>query len=351
MAGIIDFFTQDTVDGQLVATLAGVIEKGPKVPSMTKDMGLYSAEPIMGTTLKFDTVGSTIQLVQSSERGTDAPTRARKTKGIVHFEAVRIALEAKFMADEVLNMRKLGTGGDFEAAESYFLSELAPYRGSVQATLESHRVGGMRGYVLDADGDVITDLWTKFGLTAPAEVGFQLDAASSTVADPIRRAVAGVVRQIKHELGNIGSGQIMAACGSDFFDALSGAEEVRATYLNQMAAAELRGGTAMTGRTLNYGGAIFFEFEGRVGDTDFVEADEVRFFPAGVPGLFRQFFAPHDRDASIPGKNIGQPEYALPHFDPKGRFREVEIQSNPITICTRPSVLIGGRAGSVVETP
>lgn len=347
MPGIVDFLTQDNVDGQLVATLAGVIEKSPKIPSMTKDLGLYSAEGVMGTTVKFDMVGSVIQLIQTSERGTDAPTLPRRTRDIKHFEAVRIAAEAKFMADEVLNLRALGTAGDFESVENYIRAEMASYRGSVHATLESHRVGGLRGYVLDADGSVITDLWTKFGITPPAEVGLELDATSTTVADPIRRKIAGIVRGIKHDLGAIGSGRIMAACGSDFFDALVGTKEVRDTYLNQAAASELRGGTALTGQSFNYGGVTFFEFEGRIGNVDFVEADEVRFFPVGVPGLFRQFFAPHDRDDIYPGKRVGQPEYWLPSFHPKGRYREIEVQSNPVTICTRPNVLIGGRAGAV----
>lgn len=347
MAGIVDFLTETTVTGDLVATLGGLVEKAPKVPSMTKDLGLFSAEPLMGTTVKIERVGSTLQLVQTSARGTDAPTRARRSRDIVHFEAERVAMEAKFMADEVLNLRALGTAGDFTAIETYIAAELNPYIGSVRATLESHRVGALRGFVLDADNTVITDLWDRFGLTPPDEIGFELGATVSGVEDPIRRKAAAVVRTIKHELGATPMGQVWALCGSDFFDELCGAKEVRATYLNQVAAAELRAGTALTGQVLNYGGINWIEFDGRIGTTDFVEADEVRFVVSGVQGLFRQFFAPHDRDASIPGKSIGQVEYALPHFDPKGRFREIEIQSNPITICTRPGLLIGGRAGAV----
>ena len=42
----------------------------------------------------------------------------------------------------------------------------------------------------------------------------------------------------------------------------------------------------------------------------------------------------------------GLVEYALPYADPKDRFREIELQSNPITLCTRPDALIGGVAGA-----
>jgi hypothetical protein len=350
MNTIVDFLTQETPDGNLAAILAGVVEKTPAVPSFTKTLGLFTAEGVPGTTVKLDQKNSVIGLVQTSARGTDAPSASATGRGpTVHFEAVRVALERQFLADEILNLRKLGTS-EFEisAIEQYFVNELAPVSGSVRATLENHRLGALRGYVLDANSDVITDLYTKFGITEPDTVYFDLTTAPSAgVPDPIRRKLAEkVVRPIKKSLGAIGSGQIWAMCGSQFFDELVGAEECRETYANQAAASALREGTAMTGRVFKYGDVNFVENFDTIGGTDLVDADEVRFFPAGVPGLFRQFFAPHDRDASIPGKGIGQPEYALPSFDPKGRYREVEIQSNPVTICTRPQVLIGGRAGA-----
>ncbi|MDR5654874.1 major capsid protein [Ruixingdingia sedimenti] len=350
MAGIVDFLTQDTVDGTLVATMAGVIQKDPLVPSQTQEMGLYSAEPIMGTTVKTELQGSTIQLVQTSPRTTDAPTKAKSTRDIVHFEAVRVALAKTFTSDEVLNLRQIGTNGDFMTLENYVAQESRDVRASVQATLEAHRVGGLRGYVLDADGDVITDMWTKYGVTQADEVGFELDAAAGAVPDPIRRKLANITRAQRNALGARAAGGVrtVGLAGAGFFDAFVGCREVRETYLNQVGASELRSANALTGRAVQYGTATIYEYDGFIGNTPFVEDDEVRFFVAGVPGLFRQFFAPHDRDpAMYPGKTIGQPEYVLPFIDPKGRFREIEFQSNPVTICTVPATLIGGRAGAV----
>lgn len=350
MAGIVDFLTETTVTGDLVATMAGVIQRDPLVPSQTQDMGLFSAEPIMGTTVKTELQGSTIQLVQSSPRTTDAPTKVKSTHDIVHFEAVRIALAKTFTADEVLNLRQIGSSGDFQTLEGYVAQESRDVRASVQATLEAHRVGALRGYVLDADGTPITNLWTKYGVAETAEVGFQLDAAAGAVPDPIRRKLATITRTQRNALGAraVGGVRTIGLSGAGYFDAFVGCREVRETYLNQAGASELRSASALTGRAVQYGTATIYEYDGFIGNVPFVEDDEVRFFVGGAAGIFRQFFAPHDRDPAIyPGKTIGQPEYVLPFIDPKGRFREIEFQSNPVTICTVPATLIGGRAGAV----
>lgn len=338
MDPILDFLTQNDPDGSLVATLAGVIDEVPHQPNLTAQLGLYTAEGIFGTTAKFDRHQSTLTLVQTSERGTDAPTANGTSRNMVHFETSRVALERKFMADEVLNMRKLGDTSP-ETLQNYMAQELAPVTGSVRATLENHRVGGLRGFVMDADDTIITDIWTKMGIAEPATIYFDIDNNTN-----IRQTCANIVRAIADALGGLPFDHVHALVGSEFFDKLVNAPEVRETYLNQQEASELREGTAYTGQSFKYGGIVFQEYRGRIGGTDFVEADEARFFPVGA-GIFRQFFAPADRDG-FPGAGLGMVEYALPHVDPKGRFREVEIQSNPATVCTRPDTLRGARIGA-----
>lgn len=339
MDPILDFLTQQDPDGSLVATFAGVIEEVPHQTNLTEQLGLYTAEGIFGTTAKFDRKKSVLTLVQTSERGTDAPTAAGTSRDMVHFETSRIALERKFMADEVLNLRRIGETSP-ESLENYMRQELAPVVGSVRATRENHRVGGLRGYVLDANGAIITDIWTKMGVAEPAVIYFDLDNADSDV----RQVCANIVRETTDALGGLPFSGVQGLVGSEFFDKLVNHPQVTRTYLNQQEASELREGTAYTGQAVKFGGITFLEYRGKIGGADFVEADEARFFPLGA-GIFRQFFAPADRDG-FPGAGLGMVEYALPHVDPKGRFREVEIQSNPATVCTRPDTLRGARAGA-----
>jgi hypothetical protein len=336
---IIDFLTQDTPDGSVAADLVALIDKIPHQPSQTKV--LFETGGLLTTTAKFDRTSFGLRLVQSSARGTDAPASRKSARDMVHIEAVRLAEEMTVDAAEIQNLRRLGSAGDVESVEGYIARELREPVANVRATLEWHRVGALRGLVLDADGAVITDLWTKMGVTAPTDVEFVLDAVSPAPG-AVRKLCAQVVRAIEDELGGQGYGEIQAFVGHAFFDAITNHPEVTATYLNQQAAAELRGGTA--NGELVYGGIRFIRYRGKIGAVDFVAADEARFFPTGA-GVFHQLFAPADRMAFV--NSLGMAEYALPYVDPKDRFRSVEIQSNPITVCLRPGVLLGGVAGSV----
>ena len=200
-------------------------------------------------------------------------------------------------------------------------------------------LGGIKGQILDADGDVLTDLYAKLGVAKPATVYFELDKASPKIGD-IRRQCSNILRATKAAMPGTPFKGVYAFVGSDYWDGLVDHKEVRETYLAQVAAAELRGQTY--GKVLSYGGVTFAEYTGSVGGVDLIGSDEARFFPVGSDA-FQMWFAPHDRNKD--GSELGQVEYALPHVDPKGRYTEVEIQSNPATLCTRPGALIEGRAG------
>ena len=119
MSGMLDFFTEGTVTGELVTELQGVVENIDPEPSATKDLKIYTAEGIPGRTIALDVVGSTLQVVQTSPRGTDAPKAGGTDRDIVDFRAVRVALEKDFDADAALDIRKVGTAGTHEEFSSY----------------------------------------------------------------------------------------------------------------------------------------------------------------------------------------------------------------------------------------
>jgi hypothetical protein len=63
-------------------------------------------------------------------------------------------------------------------------------RNSIELTHENMRLGAIQGILLDADGTVIRNWFTEFGISQPAEIDFDLDNAS-----PVRCRAQGVQRR------------------------------------------------------------------------------------------------------------------------------------------------------------
>jgi hypothetical protein len=136
-------------------------------------------------------------------------------------------------------------------------------------------------------------------------------------------------------MGGLSAGavQVRAECGSAFFADLVAHKEVRETYLNTAAAADLRGRVA---DEVSFGGITFRRYRGGVGFT--VPTDKAFFYPEGIEGLFEIYYAPADTFETV--NTLGLPLYArtIPDRD-RDEWVRLEIESNPLPICTRPQVL------------
>ena len=73
-----------------------------------------------------------------------------------------------------------------------------------------------------------------------------------------------------------------------------------------------------------------------------VPADKAYFYPEGVEGLFEIYYAPADTFETV--NTLGLPLYArtIPDRD-RDEWVRLEIESNPLPICTRPQALRSGR--------
>ena len=336
---IVDFLSEDgTVSGELIAHLEGVIEKIPHQPSRIQELGLFTSVPLLNTTtVKFDKTEFGLELIQTSTRGTDAPKQAKRTSNTVHFETSRIAKEVDFLADEILNLRRLGETSP-EAVDNYLMNKSKPTLGSLRATREWNMLGALKGIVVDADGFVLENLYDKMGTAAPDVIYFDFDNLSAPGA--IRTICSNIVRATANKMGGVGFDHVHAFVGPEFMDKMANHPETRETYISQEGAA-LRSGTAFT--TFTYGEIVFEEYRGTIGATKFVKDAEARFFPVGAVDAYQAFFAPADR---IGYEGLGAVEYALPFVDPKGRSRSIEYQSNMISVMKRPDVLFEGNAGA-----
>jgi hypothetical protein len=120
--------------------------------------------------------------------------------------------------------------------------------------------------------------------------------------------------------------------------------EVREAVLNYPGARELleRG----VGRGMRFAGVDLEEYRGTVSGEQFIDDDECRLFPIGVPDLFLSRFAPAPTWQAV--NTIGLPRYAqmLPPGEHGESRRILQVQSNPLHICTRPRTLFQLTSGT-----
>jgi hypothetical protein len=119
----------------------------------------------------------------------------------------------------------------------------------------------------------------------------------------LRKRCQALIESVEDTLGGLAAGvvQLRAECGSAFFADLVARKEVRETYLNTAAAADLRG---RVGEEVSFGGITFRRYRGGLGFGG--PTDKAYFYPEGVEGLFEIYYAPADADTFETVNTVGQ---------------------------------------------
>lgn len=199
-------------------------------------------------------------------------------------------------------------------------------------------MGALKGIILDADGSVLYNLYTEFGIT-PYIVHFALSTTATSVLNKCKE----VIRHIEDNLmGEIYSG-VHCLCSAEFFDLLVAHAEVVTWYKNWSASAQMIGADLRKGFT--FGGITFEEYRGTATDPEgaahrFIASGDAHFYPEGTSQSFNTIYGPGDFLETV--NTPGLPLYAKQVTDPMGRRVDVHIESNPLPMCYRPALLVKG---------
>ena len=133
--------------------------------------------------------------------------------------------------------------------------------------------------------------------------------------------------------------RIHGFAGKTWFERYIGHADVEKAFDRFQTGARLQDDPRFQG--FEFAGVTIEEYRGTVSGVDFVADSEAHFFPVGVPNLFKSHFAPADFMEAV--NTVGLPRYAKQSPDPEfNRFVKLHTQSNPLSICVRPAVLVKG---------
>ena len=320
-------------DGFTLSEMTAAINEIPHLPTMLGDDGLFEYSGVSQLTVQVEKQGSTLALVSTKPRGGAGGEIGRLGRNLRPFNLVHLPLNDQILADEVQGVRQFGSDDMPTPVEQRRNEVMALGVRRFDLTMEWYRVGALKGIVYDADGTtVLHDFFTEFGV-AQNTMDFELDVTTTEIRAKCDQAIDA----IEDELGGTPYTSIVAYCGRTFWRNLITLKTVKETYLNQAQAAQLRG---MPTENLDFGGIIWKKYRGAANGSQMIGANDCYIVPKGVPGLLLGRFGPADYMETV--NTIGLPLYAKGIPMRNGKGWDIEQQSNPIHLLTRPRAIIKG---------
>lgn len=331
MPNILDVFTGDAYS---MVSMTKAINKAPFAPGRLAS--LFAFEGISTLTVAAEEKAGLISLIPAKTRNSGQTTkRTAEKRKVRNLSVIHLPCDDAVEADDVQGVRKFDSADQLETVDEKVNEKLMSLRQDHEVTHEYHRISALQGKIYDADGTTeLLNLYTEFGLTRET-IDFEL-------ADPatkVKKKCSDVVRIIQAKLGGLLFNRVACQCGDDFWDMLVNHDEVKKAYERAAENNFAREDQRLTGG-FTFCGIYFENYRGKVGDVDFVPADEACFYPEGVPELFKHYGAPANWSDTV--NTIGIPVYAqqIPRLNKSGI--DIESQSNPLIICRRPETLVGG---------
>ncbi|MGR6863127.1 major capsid protein [Aliivibrio salmonicida] len=171
-------------------------------------------------------------------------------------------------------------------------------------------------------GSVILDLYNNFGIKPVVDT---IDLSLGTTKKQIR----AIKKKSKESLKVTNVPRWIAFCGSDFFDSLEAASDVKEALVRTKDAEQLQDDND----SIAFGSVRWEEYDAFVGDTRFISDDEALLVPV-IDGLCLTRFAPADYSETV--NTLGVPHYAQAEPKRMNRGFDLECQSNPVSIVTVP---------------
>jgi hypothetical protein len=342
---MLDILTNDAFS---TANLTAAINLLPYQPRRLGQMGLFEIKNPRQHTVIIERKDGRLAILESKPRSSGETTKNPSSRrDMVPIMIPYIPLDDVVTAESLQGVREMGTEDQLETVTAAVNEKMTTIRARHEMTHEWHRLGAIKGKILDGDSGMseLLDLFEVFDVTQE-EIGF--DIASGAGAG-FKVACAEAIGLIEEGLGGMTYDHVHAIVGNEFFQQLVNSPAVVSAYTANygpaatdfLAKQQSPYGTQGRGTNQVWFGDILWEnYRGKIGSTPFIETDEAHLFPVGVPGLFQTHFGPANTISAV--NKPGEPITVMQQMLKWEAGIELHSESNPLCICTMPELLIHG---------
>jgi len=317
--------------------LNAYINNLPRIVTRLGDMRLFQEEGLVGTTIvKIGIENNKLVLVPNVPRGAPGQPKGLDRGKVKLLETTHLPQRSTVMADQLLGVWDPVNDPEGNNVAAVVNRLQALHKRDLDYTIEYHRLGALQGKLLDADGSLIVDFYDEFDVKQII-VGMELNKSDTKV----RTKAVSIKRAIEEKLGGVPYTGVHVLCSAGFFDSLVDHPDVEEAYKRWQDGAALR--TDLR-KGFVFGDVVFEELPGSTGGKLAIPDGEAIAFPLGVPDMFLTRFAPADYLETVRG--VGLPYYSKTAKLRMDKGIELESQSNPLNINTRPDAVIRLKAGA-----
>ena len=321
-------------DGFTIESLTAAVNNHPYRPGQVSATGIFEEDGVSTTRVSIEERDGKLSLVEPTLRGGPGETTDDDDRRKIPFDVDHYQRDDFIKADEVQNVREFGTDDQLETLQGRVERKAQRHAQDLTMTLEHQRVGAIKGVVTSKSGKVLHNLYSRFEIAVPAAVSLELDVDATIVT----KLFQDVIYSVEDDLDEAYDG-LHVFTGRSFHQALWQHKSVRDTFLYHGGAVVLRQDVP---DTFTFAGATWERYRtGAKATADlgspYIAENEARVVPKGVPELFITRFAPADYEETV--NTEGLPFYSRQYASLNGKGRHLEVQSNPISLCTKPKVL------------
>lgn len=327
----LDIFNDEAFNAVSLTQAINTTPEGQRVPTLLD--ALFEEEGVSTTAVFIEREHDGLALVPNTARGAPGQVVTGSQRDLIPFNTLHLPTRATIRADEVQNVRAFGSESELETVMGLVGKRLLKMRAKLEATIRFQRAGAISGKIYDADGQkLLLDLFQQFGIeqqTHAMVLGNDATKVLGKIVEAKRKAEDAIAD----------SGIItgwLAVCGRGFWDAFTGHKSTTDAWDRFNDGQFKREDQRATG--FQFGGVEWQEFYGKVGGVDFIGTDEAYLIPRGVDGLLVTKFAPADYMDTV--NTNGQRFYASQEPLPHNKGIDLEAQSNPLSLCTRPRAIV-----------
>ena len=326
-----------------------IIDRTPEINSIPNTYGIIGALGIFGDvqglttrTLSWEDITHNTAIMQDAPYGGRSIYGKDSARKLYSAPIPHYPLDFKVSPEDVQGKTAYGTNDQAETVAAVVARKLETAKRSHDLFLEVSRAKLIEdGSVYAPNGTISHNFYTDLGVTRK-EIDFVLGTAGTDVIGKIEETIAYLIDN--SFVGGLGSTGMVTICSPEFFTKLINHPKVQAAYTYYASTQEplrnrLGSNLPMGTRVFEHGGMKFVEYRGLKPDgTAYIGTNEARVVPTGMFDVFQNYAAPALKMDTV--NTIALPSYAFQYADSKGNGIEIETESNIVSICKKPQLII-----------